>query len=255
MSETTSAERPVALITGASYGIGGTSAAALASDGYNLVVTDLDAKDLADTERAVRQAGGEVLAHELDVRSQDSIERCFADANSRFGHVDLLVNNAGVPSPRKLIVETTRADWSNIMDVNLTGAYFVSQKFAQGLIEQGRPGQVISLSSTFAFIGQSNVSVYGISKAAISGMTRMMAIEWAEHGIRANAVAPGATKTKTRSIFNEDPVHGPRIRAKIPMNRFAEADEVASAIRYLASPGAAYMNGHALVLDGGLTVA
>jgi NAD(P)-dependent dehydrogenase (short-subunit alcohol dehydrogenase family) len=255
MSETAAGERPVALVTGASYGIGGTTAAGLAADGFDVVVTDLDKADLAETVAQVEAAGGAALPLDLDVRDQASIAQCFDDALAKFGHVDLLVNNAGVPSPRKLIVETTRDDWDRIFDVNVAGVYFMSQQFARRLIEQGRPGHVISLSSTFAFIGQENVSVYGISKAAVSGMTRMMAVEWAPHGIRANAVAPGATTTKSRARFHQDPVLAPRARAKIPMGRFGQPDEAAAAIRYLASPGAAYVNGHTLVVDGGLVVA
>ena len=199
MSGPTPDERPVALITGASYGIGGASAAALAEDGFDIVVTELDKTDLAETVGQVEAAGSTALALTLDVREQDSIEQCFDDAISKFGHVDLLVNNAGVPTPRKPIVETTRADWHQIIDVNLTGAYFMAQQFARRLIDQGRPGQVINLSSTFAFVAMPKVSVYGISKAAISGMTRNMAIEWAELGIRANAVAPGATSIAGRT--------------------------------------------------------
>jgi NAD(P)-dependent dehydrogenase (short-subunit alcohol dehydrogenase family) len=255
MGEGPESERPVALITGASYGIGGATAAGLAADGFDIVVTDLDRGPLAETERRVAAAGARSLALDLDVRDQQSIERCFTEALSGFGHVDLIVNNAGVPSPRKLIVETTREDWNSVIDVNLTGAYFFSQAFARRLIEQKRPGHVISLASTFGIIGQSTVSVYGISKAAVSHMTKMMAIEWAELGIRANAVAPGATRTETRARYHDDPEIGPRARARIPMGRFGQPDEVAAAIRYLASPGAAYVNGHTLVIDGGLTVA
>lgn len=255
MGEGAASERPVALVTGASYGIGGATAAGLAADGFDVIVTDLDRSNVAQTEGRIGAAGARSLALDLDVRDQQSIERCFTEALSEFGHVDLLVNNAGVPSPRKLIVETTREDWNSVIDVNLTGAYFFSQAFARRLIEQKRPGHVISLASTFGIIGQSNVSVYGISKAAVSHMTKMMAIEWAELGIRANAVAPGATTTETRAKYHNDPVLGPRARAKIPMGRFAQPDEVAAAIRYLASPAAAYVNGHTLVIDGGLTVA
>ena len=255
MSVPASDERPVALITGASYGIGGASAAALAADGFRIVVTELDKSNLTETLGRVEAAGSEALALTLDVREQDSIEQCFDDAITRFGQVDVLVNNAGVPTPRKPIVETTRADWDEIIDVNVKGAYFVAQQFAKRLIEQELPGQVINLSSTFAFIGLPNVSVYGISKTAISGMTRMMAIEWADLGIRANAVAPGATTTKSRAKSHSDPVHVERVQAQIPLHRFGQAEDTAAAIRYLASPGAAYVNGHTLVIDGGFTVA
>lgn len=255
MGEATTGERPVALITGASYGIGGATAVGLAVDGFDIVVTDLEASLLADTREKAEAAGAKCLALGLDVRDDESIERCLADAMSEFGHVDLLVNNAGVPSPRKPIIETTRDDWHAIVDANVAGVYFVSGAFARRLVEQERPGHVITLASTFGIIGQANVSVYGISKAAVGHMTKMMAIEWAELGIRANAVAPGATTTESRAKYHHDPVLGPRARAKIPIGRFAQPDEVAAAIRYLASPGAAYINGHTLVLDGGLTVA
>jgi len=256
MNEPTSDERPVALITGASHGIGAASAAALAADGFKIVVTEFDdVNRLAETVRRVEAAGSQALALSLDVREQESIEQCFADAISKYGHVDLLVNNAGVPEPRKPIVETTPADWDEIIDVNVKGAFFVAREFARRLIEQERSGQVINLSSTFALIGQPNVSVYGISKTAMGGMIRMMAIEWAPLGIRANAVAPGSTLTESRAKSQLDPVRGPQSLAQIPMGRFGQPDEVAAAIRYLASPGAAYVNGHTLVIDGALTVA
>lgn len=254
MSNPNSDERPVAMITGATHGIGGASAAGLAADGFNIVATARDKKTLTNTLARVEAAGSEALGLSLDVRDQANIEQCFTDAIAKFGHVDLLVNNAGVPTPRKPIVDTTPADWDEIIDINVKGAYFVAQQFARKLIEQGRPGQVINFSSTFSFIGMPNVSVYGISKTAMGGMTRMMAIEWAELGIRANAVAPGATATESRAQAFADPVFGEKIRAGVPLGRVAEPDEIASAIRYLASPGAAYVNGHSLVIDGGFIV-
>ena len=113
----------------------------------------------------------------------------------------------------------------------------------------------ISLASTFGIIGLAGASAYGISKAGVSHMTKMMAIEWATAGIRANAVAPGSTLTKSRMKNQMDPKIGPAMLARVPLDRFAEADEIAAAISYLASPDARYITGHTLVLDGGLTVA
>jgi len=253
MSEPTNDERPVALVTGASSGIGAACAAGLAADGFMIVVTSHKGS-LAETVRRVEAAGSEALPLNLDVRIQENIEQCFTDAIARFGHVDLLVNNAGVPTPRKPIVETTRADWDEIVDINITGAFFVAQQFARRLIEQGRPGHVIGLSSTFAYIGLPNVAVYGISKTAIGGMTRMMAIEWADVGIRANAVAPGATATESRAKAFANPEFRARILDTVPLGRLGQPDDVAAAVRYLASPGAAYVNGHTLVVDGGFIV-
>jgi NAD(P)-dependent dehydrogenase (short-subunit alcohol dehydrogenase family) len=255
MAETGSSARPVALITGASYGIGGASAVALATGGYDLVVTDLDAAGPATTVARVEAAGGRAAALELDVTDQASIERCLDETFSAFGRIDLLVNNAGRPSPRAPIVDVTREVWDAIMAVNLTGAFFMSQGFARRLVAEDRPGLIISLASTFGIIGLAGASVYGISKAAVSHMTRMMAIEWAPNAIRANAVAPGSTATETRIGNQQDPKIGPAMRARVPLGRFAEPEEVAAAIAYLASPAASYITGHTLVLDGGLTVA
>lgn len=254
MSETTSDERPVALITGASGGIGAASAAGLAEDGFDIVVTARDKSTLAKTLGRIEAAGGQALALSLDVRDLGQIVQCFDDAIARFGHVDVLVNNAGVPTPRNPIVETSPEDWDAIMDINVKGAFFVAAEFAKRLIAEKRPGQVINFSSTFSFIGMPNVAVYGMSKTAMGGMTRMMAIEWAEHGIRANAVAPGATATEGRREAFKNPVFMEKIRGGVPLGRVGEPEEVANAIRYLASPGAAYVNGHSLVIDGGFIV-
>ncbi len=133
MSEQNSDEQPVALVTGATSGIGAACAAGLAAAGFKIVATSHNSS-LDETVRRVEAAGSEALPLSLDVRNQENIEQCFADAIARFGHVDLLVNNAGVPTPRKPIVETTRADWDEIVDINLTGAFFVAQQCALRLI-------------------------------------------------------------------------------------------------------------------------
>jgi NAD(P)-dependent dehydrogenase (short-subunit alcohol dehydrogenase family) len=140
-----------------------------------------------------------------------------------------------------------------VLAVNLTGTFFMSQQMGRYLIGAGRGGAIISLASTHGVVGFAGASAYGIAKAAVSHMAKMLAIEWAEHGIRVNAIAPGTTETKSRAPRLADPQHRRRMLGRIPAGRFGTAEEMAAAIRYLASPQASYVTGHTLILDGGLT--
>jgi NAD(P)-dependent dehydrogenase (short-subunit alcohol dehydrogenase family) len=242
------------LVTGASYGIGGATAIGLAEDGFDIAVTDLSVADLADTVARITALGRKVVPLALDVRSQDSIEKAFADAIAELGPLDALVNNAGVPSPRKSVVDLARADWDQILGVNLTGVFFMSQRMGRHLIEDKRPGVIVSLASTHGMVGFAGASAYGIAKAGVSHMCKMLAIEWAPYGIRVNAIGPGTTETRSRAPNLQNPEHRKRMLERIPMGRFGTAEEMAAAIRYLVSPQASYITGHTLMLDGGLTV-
>ena len=246
--------RRAALVTGASYGIGGATAVGLAEDGYDVAVTDLKAEDLADTVAKITALGRKAVALALDVRSQDSIEKAFTDAIAALGPLEALVNNAGVPSPRKSVVDLTRADWEQIQAVNLTGVFFMSQRMGRHLIDDKRPGAIVSLASTHGVVGFAGASAYGIAKAGVSHMTKMLAIEWAPYRIRVNAIGPGTTETKSRAPNLQNPEHRERMLSRIPLGRFGTAEEMAGAIRYLISPQASYITGHTLMLDGGLTV-
>jgi len=242
-----------AMVTGASYGIGAATAVGLAEDGFDIAVTDLAVDSLADTVGRIAATGRRAVPVALDVRAQDSVERAFVAATAALGPLDVLVNNAGVPNLGKPAVDVTRTDWDNVLAVNLTGTFFMAQAMGRHLIGAGRPGVIISLASTHGLVGFANTSAYGITKAGISHMTRMLAIEWAGHGIRVNAVAPGTTETPSRAPRLADPTHRARMLNRIPAGRFGTAEEMAAAVRYLASPQAAYITGHTLVLDGGLT--
>jgi NAD(P)-dependent dehydrogenase (short-subunit alcohol dehydrogenase family) len=242
-----------AMVTGASYGIGAATAVGLAEDGFDVAVTDLAVDSLADTLGRIAATGRRAVPVALDVRVQDSVERTFAAAVAALGPLDVLVNNAGVPNLGKPVVDVTRAEWDNVLAVNLTGTFFMAQAMGRHLIGAGRPGVIISLASTHGLVGFANTSAYGITKAGISHMTRMLAIEWAGHGIRVNAVAPGTTQTPSRAPRLADPAHRARMLGRIPAGRFGTAEEMAAAVRYLASPQASYITGHTLVLDGGLT--
>jgi NAD(P)-dependent dehydrogenase (short-subunit alcohol dehydrogenase family) len=241
------------LVTGASYGLGQATAVALAKDGYDVAVTELRVEELSDTLDRIADAGGRGVPVHLDLRSMPGIEKAMADAVSALGRVDVLVNNAGV-TVRRLALEVTQADWEEVVGVNLKGTFFMSQQMGRHLVATKRPGSIVSIASTHGTIGFAQRSTYGISKAGIIHMTRMLAYEWAEHGIRVNAVAPGTVETRTRAeYFNANPAARKAMMERVPLHRFGEPEEIAGAVRYLASPEAAYVTGQTLLLDGGLT--
>jgi 2-deoxy-D-gluconate 3-dehydrogenase len=241
-----------ALVTGASAGLGRAIAVALAREGYGLALTDLDTAMLKDTLARPELATRKVIAIALDLRSQASISAAFERALAGLGEIDLLVNNAGRALVRPS-TEVTEAEWDDVIDTNLKGAFFLSQLFGRNCLSRKRPGAIISMASTHGIIGIPERAVYGISKAGLIQMTRMLAIEWADKNIRVNAVAPTTVLTESRQEMLKDPAVRADMLARIPTGRFATPEEVAAAVVYLASPGAASVTGHTLMVDGGLT--
>jgi NAD(P)-dependent dehydrogenase (short-subunit alcohol dehydrogenase family) len=252
MSES-QATRRAALVTGASYGIGAAIANALARDGFDVAVSDLQAGTLEDTLLKVKSHGVRALGVPLDVRVQASIDEAIARVLGAFGRLDLLVNNAGT-IVRGPTVEMSREQWASVMDVNLTGTYFMCQAMGRYLLSSGRRGGIINIASTHGAIGIANFTVYGISKAGVAHMTRMLAIEWAENGIRVNAIAPGTTETPSRAAsLRADPARRQAMIDRVPAGRFCTEEEIAGLASYLASPQADYITGQTVLMDGGLT--
>lgn len=247
-------EGQVALVTGASYGLGAMTADYLARDGFDVAVTDLNVDDLADTVAMVEKRGRKAFATQLDVRSVDGIDAAIDATVQGMGKIDVLINNAGVPlSKPALDVEPDEFD--NVQNINVRGCYFMCQRFARHLVGTDRKGSIVNLASTFAVIGVPGVSVYGISKAAVAGITRHLAADWAQYGIRVNAVGPGATETKIRAAnFAANPEVREWNLSRIPMGRFGEPEDTAEAVAFLASAKSEYINGHLLLVDGALTV-
>ncbi|MCC7081185.1 MAG: SDR family oxidoreductase [Burkholderiales bacterium] len=244
-----------ALVTGAAQGIGAAIALRLAREGYDLVVTRRRIDGLHATVQAIESLGRRAHAVELDLRDQTSIERAFAAAVEAFGTLDVLVNNAGV-TLRRSALEVSRQEWDDVIAVSLSGTFFASQQMGRHLVATARPGSIVSLASTHGLIGLAERSTYGIAKGGIIQMTRMLAIEWAAHGIRVNAIAPGTVETPSRkAYFDARPDARRALLARVPSARFGLPEEVAAAVAYLASPDAAYITGQTLVLDGGLTAA
>jgi NAD(P)-dependent dehydrogenase (short-subunit alcohol dehydrogenase family) len=249
----TSTRKRTAFITGASQGIGAALALRFARDGYDVAVSGTSIKNLASTVATLEDTGAHVIAVALDLRSQGSTEQAMAQVVKAFGELDVLVNNAGVTT-RSLAVDTMREEWQTVMDTNLTGTFFMSQQMGRHLIAQQRAGCIVNLSSTHGLVGFAQRSAYGISKAGISHMTRMLAIEWAAHRIRVNAVAPGTVATPSRvAYFTADGGGFKAMIDRVPLARLCEMDEVAAMVSYLAGPDAAYITGQTMVLDGGLT--
>jgi NAD(P)-dependent dehydrogenase (short-subunit alcohol dehydrogenase family) len=248
--------RRTALVTGASYGVGAATALALARAGFDVAVTATRAEHLRQTMAKLTESNANSSSVALDLREPVSIEKAFAEVLSAFGQLDLLVNNAGV-NLRKRAVEVTPAEWDEVMAVNVTGTFLLTQKAGRHWLANRRPGCVVNITSTHGLVGAAERSTYGISKAAIIHMTKMLAVEWAEHGIRVNAIASGRLETASpsRARTGSDASYMSAMLARIPLHRLATAEEIAAAVCWLASAEAASVTGHTLVIDGGLTAA
>ena len=242
-----------AIVTGATYGIGRASALALAQAGWDLVLTDLDPSTLDPVLTEARAMGVQAIGRALDLRHADRLIDWVTDLGHECPGLSVLVNNAGRPSLSKPATQTRVDEWDATLEVNLRGTFFLTTALGQWWIDRKRTGAVISLSSTHGSVGLAGASVYGISKAGISQMTRMLAIEWAQHGIRVNAIAPGTTLTETRAPRLSQPAVGKAMLERIPLGRFGQAEEMGQAVAYLASPHASFITGQILHLDGGLT--
>ena len=242
----------VAIITGASYGVGAECALTLGRAGFRLAITATKEANLAPV--LSKLTGVEVLPLTLDLRRQDSIEACAPAVLDRFGAIDVLVNNAAINLRRKA-VDVAWAEWNDLLAANLTGTFFLTQQVGRHLIARKAAGQIVSIASAHAFVGAPERSAYGISKAGLVQMTRMLAVEWAEHSITVNAVAPGRlmTDSPSRQKTGSDAAYMEAMLKRIPLHRLATAEEVAGAVAFLISPAARSITGQTIVLDGGLT--
>jgi NAD(P)-dependent dehydrogenase (short-subunit alcohol dehydrogenase family) len=245
--------KPTVLITGASYGVGEQTAIIFAQQGYQVAITATKASNLNNTKKNLQELGVDPLCCELNLRSHESIQQVIQQVIGHFGALDTLVNNAG-ENIRKLAVDVTKDAWDTLIATNLTGTFLMSQSFGKYLIENRRPGSIIQVASVHGLIGAQERSTYGISKAAILHMTKMLAIEWADHQIRVNAVAPGRLETESpsRAGTGNNPEYMAAMLKKVPLHRLATAHEVGQAIYYLASSVAKSITGHTIVLDGGI---
>ncbi|MEX0729756.1 MAG: SDR family NAD(P)-dependent oxidoreductase [Aquisalimonadaceae bacterium] len=245
-------ERPVALVTGASVGIGRAIATTLATRGHDLVLAALDRDELRDTEKEVAQHGARCVCLGFDLADVGAVRNVFANALEQAGPINVLVNNAAIPL-HKPALEVTEDEWNAVVDVNLRGTFFMCQAMARHLREIKQPGRIVNISSTHGLVALKDRSTYGITKAGLIHMSRMLAIEWAEYDIRVNAVAPATISTPSREEALAASGKREFMVSRIPLGRFGTAEEVAGAVAYLVSPEANFVTGQTIVLDGGLT--
>ena len=244
-------EKRTALITGASRGIGRDTARALANAGASVAVAARDRRGLESLAAEIAAAGGEAYAIELDLLDLDSIERAVASAVERLGRLDILVNNAGIGEERPAL-EVSEEQWDWTIGVNLKGLFFCSQAAARRMVEQ-RYGRIVNLGSQAGRAGIREESVYCTSKAAVEGLTRVLALEWAPYNVTVNVVAPTFIRTPGTAPFLDQPEYLESVLARIPLGRVGSTMDVAAAVLYLASPAADLVTGSVLTIDGGWT--
>jgi NAD(P)-dependent dehydrogenase (short-subunit alcohol dehydrogenase family) len=249
-SELFSLEGSVAIVTGAAGGIGRWLAAGLGAAGASVLVTDVEQAGLEELEVSLASAGIDASAFVADLADEDVPDEIVRIAVQRFGAVHVVVNNAAV-NKRMPILEMDGETWDRIVRINLRMPYFLAQRAAQEMIAQGAGGAIISISSLNVAYALEHVAVYGATKAGIGQFTRHMALEWAEHGIRVNAIAPGFMDTPLAEPIWTDPETSRWIHNRVPMERPGQPSELIGACLLLASEAGSFLTGQTLIVDGG----
>jgi 3-oxoacyl-[acyl-carrier protein] reductase len=246
-----SSHQRVALITGSARGIGRGVAAQLAADGFAIVITDVRAEAALETAREFEAQGLRVSAAPGDITSPDACTAMMQHAVDTFGRLDVLVNSAGISAP-KASLELTADEWRRMIDVQLTGAFFTSQAAGRIFVNQGWGGSIVYISSINAEAAFPRRTAYSSAKAGVAMLCKSLAIEWAEHNIRVNAVGPSHTETEmTQQNIAKGNIDVASIRKRIPLGRLATIEDVANVVSFLCSDKATYITGQSLYVDGG----
>jgi gluconate 5-dehydrogenase len=240
-----------AIVTGTSRGLGQYFARALAKAGADLVLTARKRDDLATFAKEIETLGRRVVCLELDVRSQQSIEKFAAAADSACGHLDILVNNAGC-NVRKPALEVAWDDWNLVLDTNLRGSFFVAQAVARRMILRGY-GRIINIGSVTSVAGYAGLGPYGASRGGIRQLTMSLADDWGKYGITVNCLAPGWIRTAQNNVMYEDAEWVEYLTERIPVKRPGQPNDLDGAVVFLASESSRYITGQTLLVDGGIS--
>jgi 2-deoxy-D-gluconate 3-dehydrogenase len=240
----------VALVTGASRGLGAAMAAGLSAAGASVALhsNEQPARDTA--ERICKESGRRTELFTADLEDRAAADEMFADTIAAFGRIDILVNNAGIIR-RKPAAQHSDEDWDAVIEVNLSNAFRLCKAMGKHLIDANRPGKIINVASLLSFQGGITVPGYAAAKGGIVQLTKALANEWASHGINVNAIAPGYMQTDNTRALREDPQRNKQITERIPAGRWGTPEDVAGAAVFLASRASDYVHGHVLVVDGG----
>ncbi|MBP2197481.1 2-dehydro-3-deoxy-D-gluconate 5-dehydrogenase KduD [Pantoea cypripedii] len=241
-------EGKVALVTGCNTGLGQGMAIGLAQAGCDIIGVNRAGPD--DTEEKVIALGRRFWSIQADLTQPATVSHIVEQAVAQAGHIDILVNNAGIIR-REDALNFSEKDWDDVMNINSKSLFFLSQQVARQFIAQGRGGKIINIASMLSFQGGIRVPSYTASKSAVMGLTRLMANEWAKHGINVNAIAPGYMATNNTQQIRDDESRSEEILARIPAGRWGLPDDMMGPVVFLASSASDYVHGYTVAVDGG----